>query len=115
MLDGLLDTAIDGEGQSIVREEVNSLVAESIKNLNARLGRADIENEEIAARTVKLLAEAETETERSMAAKNRAEANAIEFATFVRKLQVLIEADRANAQQNTDAFLKLLGDLGRPV
>jgi hypothetical protein len=113
MMERLLDTVIDTEAQSTVRDEVNTLVAESLRNLKARLGRAGIENEEIAARTAKLLAEAETE--RSIAAKNRAEANAIEFATFVRKLQLLIEADRAISQQNTDAFLRLLGDLGRPV
>lgn len=111
MLERLMETVIDGENQSTVRDEINALVTESVRNLKARLKRAGLENDEIAARTTKLLAEAENQ--RAVAAKNRAEANALEFTTFVRKLQLLIEADKAIASQDTDAFLKVLAELGR--
>lgn len=110
-LERLLDTVVDHRAQSTVREEAQELIAQSIQHLKDRLGRPGLENEEIAARAAKLLAEAELA--KASAAKSQAEASEIELRLLARRLRLVIEAERAFAAGQTDAFLGVLEDLGR--
>lgn len=110
-LERLLDTVVDQRAQSTVREEAQELIAQSIQHLKDRLGRPGLENEELAARAAKLLAEAELA--KATAAKSQAEANEIELRLLARRLRLVIEAERAFAAGQTDAFLTVLEDLGR--
>jgi len=110
-LERLLDTVVDHRAQSTVREEAQELIAQSIQHLKERLGRPGLENEEIAARAAKLLAEAELA--KASAAKSQAEAGEIELRLLARRLRLVIEAEHAFAAGQTDAFLKVLEDLGR--
>ena len=110
-LERLLDTVVDQRGQTTVREEAQELIAQSIQHLKDRLGRPGLENEELAARAAKLLAEAELA--KASAAKSQAEASEIEFRLLARRLRLVIEAERAFSAGQTDAFLAVLEDLGR--
>jgi hypothetical protein len=110
-LESLLDTVIDQRAGATVREEAQAVLAQSIQYLKDRLGRPGLENEEIAARATKLLAEAEAT--KASAAKTHAEAGEIELRILARKLRLVIEAERALAAENLDAFLRVLEDLGR--
>jgi hypothetical protein len=110
-LERLLDTVVDHRSQATVREEAQALLAQSIQHLKDRLGRPGLENEEIAARATKLLAEAELA--KATAAKSQAEAGEIELKLLARRLRLVIEAERALAAGQTDAFLGVLEDLGR--
>jgi len=110
-LERLLDTVVDHRAQSTVREEAQELIAQSIQHLRDRLGRPGLENEEIAARAAKLLAEAELA--KATAAKSLAEAGEVELRLLARRLRLVIEAERAFAAGQTDAFLTVLEDLGR--
>lgn len=109
-LNHVLDTVIDQKKQTTIREEAQNLISESIKNLKERLKKTGLENEEMAAQVTKLLAEAEKE--KSIAAKTRAEAEALEFSIIVRKLRLLIEAHRAMTENKLEGFLNVLKELG---
>jgi hypothetical protein len=110
-LETLLDTVVDQRSQSTVREEVQELLAQSIQHLKDRLSRQGLENEEIAARAMKLLAEAEAS--KAAAAKTKAEAGEIELRLLARRIRLVIEADRAIAAGELGNFLAVLEDLGR--
>ena len=109
-LDHVLDSVIDHKKQTTIREEAQVLISESITNLKERLKKMGLENEELAAKATKLLAEAEKD--KSIAARTRAETEALEFQTIVKKLRLLIEAQRAMAQNEVDGFLNVLRELG---
>jgi hypothetical protein len=109
-LNHVLDSVIDTRQQSTVREEAQNLISESILHLKERLKRQGLENEEIAARVVKLLAEAEKD--KAIAAKTRAESDKLEFATIVRKLRLLLEVQRAIEHDQMDDFLNVLKEMG---
>lgn len=111
-LNHVLDTVINTQNQATVREEAQNLISESIEHLKERLKKSGLENEELAARATKLLAEAEKE--KSIAAKTKAETAALEFTLIVRKLRLLIEAHRAMAENKVDDFLLVLKELGGP-
>lgn len=110
-LEGLLDSIVDHRSQTTVREEAQALLAQSIQHLKDRLGRQGLENEEMAARATKLLAEAEAT--KAVAAKTQAEAGEIELRVLARKLRLVIEAERAMAAQDLSGFLGVLEDLSR--
>jgi len=109
-LNHVLDTVVDYGSQATIREEAQNLIGESIQSLKERLKKTGLENEEVAARATKLLAEAEKE--KSIAAKNRAEVDALEFSIIVRKLRLLIEAHRAISGDKLEGFLGVLKELG---
>lgn len=109
-MDQVLDSVIDQKRKSTIREEAQNLISESINTLKDRLKKTGLENEELAAKATKLLAEAEKE--KSIAAKTRAETEAVEFQTIVKKLRLLIEAQRAMTQNKVDGFLNVLKELG---
>jgi hypothetical protein len=110
-LEALLDSVVDHKSQATVREEAQELLAQSIQHLKDRLSRPGLENEEIAARAAKLLAEAEMS--KAAAAKTHAEANEIELRLLARRIRLVIEAERAMAAGRLDRFLAVLEDLGR--
>lgn len=109
-LDRVLDTIVDHKNGATVREEALSVVSEAISSLRERLKKAEVENEEIAARATKLLAEAENA--KATAAKTRAEADQIEFATLARKLRLVMEAELMMESGNVKGFLAVLDRLG---
>lgn len=111
-LETLLDTVVDQRSQSTVREEVQELLAQSIQHLKDRLSRQGLENEEIAARAMKLLAEAEAS--KAAAAKSKAEASEIELRLLARRIRLVIEAERAMVAGELNSFLTVLEDLSRP-
>lgn len=111
-LEALLDSVVDRKSQATVRQEAQELLAQSIQHLKDRLSRPGLENEEIAARAAKLLAEAEAS--KAAAAKTVAEANEIELRNLARRIRLVIEAERAMAAGQVDNFLAVLEDLGRP-
>jgi hypothetical protein len=108
----LLDSVVDQTRQTTVREEAQEVLARSIQHLKDRLSRPGLENEEIAARAANLIAQAEAH--KAVAAKTHAEAQEIELRTLARKLRLVIEAERALASDDLQAFLAVLEDLGRP-
>lgn len=109
-LQHVLDSVIDIKRQKTVREEAQNLISESIQHLKDRLQKQGLENEKIAAEVAKLLAEAEKE--KAMAAKTQAEADALEFATIVKKLRLLLEVEKAMEHGRLDDFLGVLKELG---
>jgi hypothetical protein len=109
-LERVLDTVVDHQREATVRQEAQELISESIQSLKERLKKSGLENEELAARATKLLAEAEKE--RSIAKKTRAEAEGQEFVTIVKKLRLLLEAHRAMEHNQLDGFLGVLKELG---
>jgi hypothetical protein len=111
-LETLLDSVVDHKSQMTLREEAQELLAQSIQHLKDRLNRPGLENEEIAARAAKLLAEAEAS--KAAAAKTQAEASEIELRLLARRIRLVIEAERAIAAGELDSFLAVLEDLGRP-
>ncbi len=110
-LETLLDTVVDQRSQATVRQEAQQLLAQSIQHLKDRLSRQGLENEEIAARVTKLLAEAEAN--KAMAAKTHAEAGEIELRVLARRIRLVIEAERAITASELNGFLTVLEELGR--
>lgn len=108
-LQHVLDSVVDTNAQSTVREEAENLISESIQHIKERLKKQGLENAELAARVAKLLAEAEKE--KAVAAKTRAETEALAFATIVRKLRLLLEVQRAIEHDRLEEFLAVLRDL----
>lgn len=88
----MLETVVDQKSGLTVREEVHDVIHESITHLKARLQKTGLENEEIAARITKILAEAEHE--RAITKKTHLEAEQIEFNNNVKKLRLVLEAQR---------------------
>ncbi len=109
-LEHVLDSVIDVQRQTTVREEAQTLISESVRHIKNRLQKQGIENDELAAKATKLLAEAEKD--KAVAAKTRAEAEQIEFAIIVRKLRLLLEAQRAIERHSMDEFFLVLKELG---
>jgi hypothetical protein len=106
----VLDSVVDAQKQTTVRQEAQTLISESLAHLKERLKKQGLENAEIEARVVKLLAEAEKE--KAIAAKTRAESDKLEFATIVRKLRLLLEVQRALEHDRIDDFLDVLKEMG---
>jgi len=109
-LAAVLDSVVDRNRQTTVRDEAQDLLVRSIAHLKDRLSRAGLENEALAARATKLLAEAEAS--KATAAKTQAEAGEIELRLLARKLQLVIEAERAMTGGDLDRFIGVLERLG---
>ena len=91
-MDYVLDTVIDSQSGTTIRDEAHDILKESINNLKEQLKQKGLQNEEIPARINKLLAEAEKE--RATARKSRAESEQLEFVNLVRKLRLVLEAQK---------------------
>jgi len=109
-LAAVLDSVVDHNRRTTVREEAQDLLSRSIEHLKDRLSRAGLENEALAARATKLLAEAEAS--KATAARTQAEAGEIELRLLARKLQLVIEAERAMTGGDLDRFIGVLERLG---
>ncbi len=109
-LAAVLDSVVDHNRRTTVRDEAQDLLSRSIEHLKDRLSRAGLENEALAARATKLLAEAEAS--KATAAKTQAEAGEIELRLLARKLQLVIEAERAMTGGDLDRFVGVLERLG---
>jgi hypothetical protein len=109
-LEQVLDTVVDQRNQTTIRETAQDVISESIQNMKERLAKPGLENAELAAKAAKLLAEAQER--KSVAAKTHAEADSIEFSTIVKKLRLLLEAERAIRSDTPDAFLDVLREMG---
>lgn len=109
-LAAVLDSVVDRNSRTTVRDEAQDLLSRSIEHLKDRLSRAGLENEELAARATKLLAEAEVN--KATAARTQAEADEIELRLLARKLQLVIEAERAMTGGDLDRFVGVLERLG---
>jgi len=107
----LMEAVVNQQTGASLREEALALVAEGIGNIKERLKRAGHENDEIAARAAKLLAEAEVS--KAEAARLRAETDQKELQTLARKLRLVLEAEQAIAAGELGGFLAVLEDLGR--
>lgn len=118
-VNAVLDTVANPREGTTVREEAHDLIAESIAHLKSKLRQAGLENEEIAARITRLLAEAEHD--RSQARRARAEAEQLELSTLVRRLRLVLAAQRTLTfgevdpddplMARIDAFERTLGEL----
>lgn len=111
MIERLMDAIVDHESQRTLQDEAHAVFKDSIDHIRAKLGRAGFENEEIAARATKLLAEAEAT--KATAAKTRAEADEIALRTLAKKLEMVLEAERAMTRGEMEGFLKVLKELGK--
>ena len=109
-LAAVLDSVVDHNSRTTVRDEAQDLLSRSIEHLKDRLSRTGLENEALAARATKLLAEAEAS--KATAAKTQAEAGEIELRLLARKLQLVIEAERAMTGGDLDRFIGVLERLG---
>jgi len=109
-LAAVLDSVVDRNRRTTVRDEARDLLSRSIEHLKDRLSRAGLENEELAARAAKLLAEAELG--KATAARTQAEADEIELRLLARKLRLVIEAERAMTGGDLDRFIGVLERLG---
>lgn len=107
----LMEAVVNQQTVASLREEALALVGEGIANIKERLKRLGHENDEIAARAAKLLAEAEVS--KAEAARVRAETDQKELQTLVRKLRLVLEAEQAIAAGELSGFLAVLEDLGR--
>jgi methylmalonyl-CoA mutase N-terminal domain/subunit len=110
-LDILLDVQINPKQRKTVREETEEFIAEGLSNLKARLKKSGLENEEIEARVLKFLAEAEeararAATERQMTEKQRMKNQA-------NQLRLLIRAEIAMTSGEISDLLEVLDELGR--
>jgi len=114
----LLDTVVDHQKGTTVRDEAHDMLRASIAQLKERLKRAGLENEEILARITKMLAEAEKE--RAFAKKTRIETEQLEFMNLIRKLRLVLEAQKliadeaheTNESERLYNFIRVLKELG---
>lgn len=111
MIERLMDSIVSEENQKAVRDEAQAVFRESIDHIRSKLGRAGFENEEIAARATKLLAEAEAT--KATAIKTRAEADEIALRTIAKKLEMVLQAELAISRGEMAGFFKVLKKLGK--
>lgn len=97
----VLDSVIDPSKGTTVREEAQDILSESIASLKERLKKLGLENEEVAARITKILAEAESV--KATTRKTQAETDQLEFINMIRKLRLVIEARQLFIDSNIDS------------
>lgn len=102
---------INAKDGKTVRQETDEFISKGISHLKSRLDRSGLENEEIEARVLKALAEAEESrsraaTERQMTEKQRLKNQA-------NQVRLLIRAEQAMNEGEVTDFLSLLDELGR--
>ena len=109
-MERLMQAEIDATGTS-VRDETQAFIRDGLAALRARLQRSGLDNEEIEARILKTLAEAEeararAATEREMTARQRQK-------NLANALRLMIEAEMALSGGEMATFLAVLRDLGQ--
>ena len=110
-LNALMDIEINKSEKTTVRQETEELISEGLNNLKSRLAKSGLENEEIEARILKYLAEAEefrarAATEREMTEKQR-------LKNLANRLRLLIRAEMtmSGAEGGLNDFLLMLDKL----
>ncbi|MCD4692400.1 MAG: ORF6N domain-containing protein [Calditrichales bacterium] len=107
-IDRILDSVIDIETGTTVKDEALDILKESINHLKEQLRHKGLQNEEITARVTKLLAEAENQ--RATARKTRAESEQLEFMNTIKKLRLVLEAQLIMiSNENTKDAQRLKG------
>lgn len=86
----ILESVIDTEKGTTVKDEALDILKESINHLKEHLKQKGLQNEEITARVSKLLAEADNQP--ATARKTRAETEQIEFLNTIKRLRLVLEA-----------------------
>ena len=109
-LQALMSFEINAKDGKTVRQETDEFISKGINHLKSRLDRSGLENEEIEARVLKALADAEESraraaTERQMTEKQRLKNQA-------NQLRLLIRAEQAMNEGEVSDFLALLDELG---
>ena len=89
-IDRILNSVINTETGTSVKDEALDILKESIGHLKEQLRHKGLQNEEITARVTKLLAEAENQ--RATARKTRAESEQLEFMNTIQNLRLVLEA-----------------------
>ncbi len=114
----ILDSIVDPETGTTVKDEALDILKESISNLKEQLRHKGLKNEEITARVTKLLAEAENQ--RATARKTRAESEQLEFMNTIRKLRLVLEAqlimitdENPKETQRLKGLLEVLRDVSK--
>src|SRR5262249_21831890 len=120
VINGVLDSVIDHEKETTVREEAKKMTSALLDHAKARLAKAGLENEKIEAEIQRLYTQIENDY--AEARKKHAEAEAIELNTALKKLWLSVgltkamligEAGEENIvfSQQIDAFLGTLKEL----
>jgi ORF6N domain len=109
--DALMQTEINPKQRKTLREETEEFIADGLNNLKARLKKSGHENEEIEARVLKHLAEAEeararAATQHQMTEKQRLKNQA-------NQLRFMIRAEIAMTSGEVSDLLEVLDELGR--
>lgn len=118
-INNVLDTVVDKSSGSTVKDEAQDILKESISHLKEKLKKTGLENEEIAARITRILAEAEKE--RAIARKTNAESDQIEFLITIRKLRLVLEAQKILVEgqnretEKVNAFISILSELSNQL
>lgn len=105
----ILESVVDTEKGTTVRDEALDILKESISHLKEILRQKGLQNEEITARVSKLLSEAENQ--RASARKIRAESEQIEFLNTIRKLRLVLEAQLIMASEEDSKDTQKLKEL----
>jgi len=119
-IERILDSVIDAEKGTTVKDEALDILKESISFLKEQLKQKGLQNEEITARVSKLLAEAENQ--RASARKIRAESEQLEFMNTIRKLRLVLEAQlimieggNPKEAKQLKGLIEVLKDVGKPT
>lgn len=110
-IERLMETVTAEQITPRLRDEAISVMREAVDSIKERLKKPGVENDEIAARATKYLAEAEMA--KATAAKTHAETKRIDFDTLVRKLRLVMSAELLLESGDVRSFVGMLEDLGR--
>ena len=117
-IDRILNSVINTETGTTVKDEALDILKESIGHLKEQLRHKGLQNEEITARVTKLLAEAENQ--RATARKTRAESEQLEFMNTIQKLRLVLEAqlimiadENPKDAQRLTGLLEVLKDVAK--
>jgi hypothetical protein len=92
-VEDLLNTVVDSERGTTLQDEARQLTSAALDHVRARLAKAGLENEKIEAEIQRLYAQIQGDL--ADARKKSAEADAIEFATAMKRLRVVLGGMRA--------------------
>lgn len=109
-LEALMTAQLDPKTGKSVREETEVFISEGLANVKARLQRKGLENEEIEARVLKFVADAEES--RARAATQRQMTERQRLINQANQLRLVIRAEIAMTSGEVSDLLEVLDDLG---
>ena len=110
VIERLMETMADEQLKTSIKDEALTVMHEAVDSIKERLKKPGVENDEIAARATKYLAEAEMA--KATAAKTRAETSRIDFDILVRKLRLVMSAQLVLESGDVRSFVGILENLG---